>query len=187
MTNEKMPEIYLAVEGRYSSWHILGYFTNKDEAEKWCILKKDKYDEPYVLTVNCLDGKDDVSDVHLLYSHEVVFWYEHKSWNMVDEPDRYSVYSGDVQANRIDCGGLLNWIKVTVNQDRFDRKKAEKIAQDLLYQYLEMRETTKNAQNEFNWMLATPQRAREAARKAEALKQKELAELDRLKKKYEEE
>ena len=74
-----------------------------------------------------------------------------------------------------------------MNQDRFDRKKAEKIAQDLLYQYLEMRETTNNAQKKFNWILASPQRAREAARKAEALKQKELAELDRLKKKYGEE
>lgn len=105
----------------------------------------------------------------------------------MNEPDRYSVYSGDAQSNHIDCGGWWSWIKVTVNQNRFDRKKAEKIAQDLLYQYLEMRETAKNAQKEFNWMLSAPQREREAAKKAEALKQKELAELDRLKKKYEEE
>lgn len=182
-----MSKIYLVVQGYYSDWDILGYFTNKDEAEKWCILKKDKYYEPYILTVNCLDGKDDVSDVHPLYSHEVMFKYNNGSWNMMNEPDRYSVYSGDAQSNYIDCGGWWNWIKVTVNQDRFDRKKAEKIAQDLLYQYLEMRETTKNAQKEFNWILAAPQRAREAARKAEALKQKELAELDRLKKKYGEE
>lgn len=177
-----MSEIYLAVEGYYSGWNILGYFTNKDEAEKWCILNKEKYDEPYVLTVNCLDGKDDVSDVHPLYSHEVMFGYKNGSWNMMNEPNRYSVYSGDVQANRIDYGGSRSWIKVTVNQDRFDRKKAEKIAQDLLYQYLEMRETTENAQKKFNWMLSAPQKAREAAKKAEALKQKELAELDRLKK-----
>lgn len=103
----------------------------------------------------------------------------------MNEPDKYSVYSGDAKPNRIDCVNWWNWIKVTVNQDRFDRKKAEKIAKDLLYQYLEMRETTENAQKEFNWMLSAPQRAREDAKKAEALKQKELAELDRLKKKYE--
>lgn len=182
-----MSEIYLAVEGYYSGWNILGYFTNKDEAEKWCILNKEKYDEPYVLTVNCLNGKDDVSGVHPLYSHEVVFRYKNGSWNMMNEPDKYYVYSGDTKPNRIDCVNWWNWIKVTVNQDRFDRKKAEKIAQDLLYQYLEMRETTENTQKEFNWMLAAPHRAREAAKKAEELKQKELAELDRLKKKYEEE
>ena len=103
---------------------------------------------------------------------------------MINEPVSYSVESGVVESSYIDFCGWLQWITVTVNQDWFDRKKAEKIAQDLLYQYLEMRETTKNAQKEFNRMLAAPQRAREAAKKAETLKQKELAELDRLKKKY---
>lgn len=182
-----MSKIYLVVEGCYSYWNILGYFTNKGEAEKWCVLKREEYDEPYVLTANCLDGKDDVSDVHPLYSHEVVFRYKNGSWNMMNEPDRYSVYSGDAKSNCIDCGSWRNWIKITVNQDRFNRKKAEKTAQDLLYRYLEMRETTENAQKEFNWMLAAPQRAREAAKEAEELKRKELAELDRLKKKYGEE
>lgn len=122
-----MSKIYLVVQGYYSDWDILGYFTNKDEAEKWCILKSEEYYEPYVLTVNCLDGKDDVSDVHPLYSHKVMFKYNNGSWNMMNEPDRYSVYSGDVQSNYIDCGGWWNWIKVIVNQDRFDRKKAEKL------------------------------------------------------------
>lgn len=35
-----MPEIYLAAEGYYSGWNILGYFTNKDKAEKMVHLKK---------------------------------------------------------------------------------------------------------------------------------------------------
>lgn len=184
-----MPEIYLIVEGYYSDWRILGYFTSRDEANKFIASQYNKYDDPYIITVDCLDGGIDLSDVKVLYEHEVVFDRRAGAMAMRDEPDRYTVYSGDIRANSVESRGF-GWVAVKVNQKEFNRKKAEKIAQDILYQYLELSNGElyhEEALNTINHNLSAPQRAREDAKKAEELKQKELAELDRLKKKYEEE
>lgn len=187
-----MNKIYLAVQGYYSDWGIIGYFTSKDNAERFCIKEYNKYDEPYVITVDCLDEGIDLSDVKTLYEHEVLFDKTNNGWQMRDEPDRYKVYDGDkedIRANKIEPSPYKNgWICITVNQDKFDRKKAEKIAQDILYQYLNLAEYPFNSPDivkVINEALSAPQRAREEAKAAEELKQKELAELARLKEKYE--
>lgn len=182
-----MGEIYLVVDGQYSDWRIIGYFANKDDAERFCVLKHDAYDCPYVVTVDCLDGGVDLSNVEVLYEHEVVFDKRGSTMVMRDEPDRYNVYGGEMRANRVEAMGY-HWINVIVNQREFNREKAEKIAQDILYQYLELsngEEYDKLALDTINDKLSAPQRAREEERKAEELREKEMAELARLKAKYE--
>lgn len=182
-----MGKIYLVVEGQYSDWHIVGYFTDKDDAERFCVLKYDVYDEPYVVAVDCLDGDADLSNVEMLYEHEVMFDKRGSTMVMRDEPDRYNVYGGEMRANRVKAMGY-HWIEVIVNQREFNREKAEKIAQDILYQYFELsngEEYDKLALDTINYKLSAPQRAREEERKAEELREKEMAELVRLKAKYE--
>lgn len=182
-----MGKIYLVVDGQYSDWRIIGYFTNKDDSERFCVLKHDAYDGPYVETVDCLDGGVDLSNVEVLYEHEVVFDKRGSTMVMRDEPDRYNVYGGEMRANRVEAIGY-HWIRVIVNQRGFNREKAEKIAQDILYQYLGLsngEEYDKLALDTINDKLSAPQRAREEERKAEELREKEMAELARLKAKYE--
>ena len=194
-----MNKIYLVVQGCYSDWDIVGYFKSRDDAERFCIKEQNKYDEPYVMTVDCLDGDIDLSDVKTLYEHDVLFDKTNNGWQMRNEPDRYKVYDGNkenIRANKIEpspyyrviSGPYTRWIRITVNQDKFDRKKAEKIAQDILYQYLNLATDPFNSPDIvkiINDSLSAPQRAREEARVAEELRQKELAELARLKEKYE--
>lgn len=180
-------KIYLVVEGQYNGWSIVGYFTNKDDAERFCVLRNNTYDEPYVKEVDCLDGGVDLSKVKVLYEHEVMFNRLNGTMVMRNEPDRYVIYGGDIQANSVFALGNC-WVKVNVNQQEFNREKAEKIAQDILYQYLELSNGElydQEALRAINYKLSAPQRAREEERKADELRKTELAELERLKTKYE--
>lgn len=163
-----MPKIYLIVDGEYSDWEILGYSTNKDNAEKYCVLKQAEHSwyEPYILMAECIDERAEASNIKVLYRHEVVFRYKNGNWKMDDEPDRYELYSGDIKPNLIKYGaGAYNerWIDVNVNQNKFSRKKAEKIAQDLLYQYLIMADEVgwEKATAQMNEMLETRRDAKE--------------------------
>lgn len=194
-----MNKIYLVVQGCYSDWDIVGYFTSRDDAERFCIKEQNKYNEPCVMTVDCLDGDIDLSDVKTLYEHDVFFDKTNNGWQMRNEPDRYKVYDSNeenIRANKIEpspyyrviSSPYTSWIRITVNQDKFDRKKAEKIAQDILYRYLNFATDPFNSPDIvkiINEALSAPQRAREEAKAAEELKQKELSELARLKEKYE--
>ena len=62
-----------------------------------------------------------------------------------------------------------------------------KIAQDIFYQFLESCDgnITQKAIDEFNKILSAEEDARKKAKKQEKIKKKELAELKRLKEKYE--
>lgn len=181
-------KIYLVVQGYYSDWDIIGYFTDKSEAERFCVSQCDKYYSPYIKVVDCLDGGIDLSDVKVLYEHEVVFDKRGSTMVMRDEPDRYNVYGGNIRANSVESKNF-GWVAIKVNQKKFNRKKAEKIAQDILYQYLELshgKSYDQDALKAINYNLSAPQRAREEDRKAAELREKEMAELARLKAKYEE-
>ena len=180
-------QIYLVVEGQYSGWHIIGYFTNKDNAERFCVSQYSKYDEPYVIVVDCLDGGIDLSGVKVLYEHEVVFDKRGGTMVMRNEPDRYNIYGGDIRANSVQSMNY-GWVAIKVNQKKFNRKQAEKVAQDILYQYLELSHGEvydRLAIETINYNLSAPQRAREEKLKAAELRENEMAELARLKQKYE--
>lgn len=180
-------QIYLVVDGQYSDWRIVGYFTNKDNAERFCVSQYSKYDDPYVIVVDCLDGGIDLSGVKVLYEHTVMFDERGGTMVMRNEPDRYNVYGGDIQANSVRSMDF-GWVEIKVNQKKFNRKQAEKVAQDILSQYLELSHGElydRLALKTINYNLSAPQRAREEERKAAELREKEMAELARLKKKYE--
>lgn len=182
-------KIYLVVQGCYSGWNIVGYFTREEDANKFVVSQYDRYEEPYVMAVDCLDGGIDLSNVEVLYEHEVIFDKVDGTMVMRNEPQRYEPYADEIRANKVYPSSYkqAKWIAVKVNQKKFDRKKAEKIAQDIMYQYLAIAREfyDKEAAETINYGLSAPQRAREEERRAEELRKTELAELERLKAKYE--
>ena len=130
--------IYAIFGGEYSDWYCIGYFTNKEEAEKYCV----KYGEGdyYVKELKDLSNKYDISDITLMYEYEIIFNFKNNEWIMRNEPNRYKYYSGNkLKQNYIQDSRKYNvapWISFHINLDKNDRKKAEKIAQDYLYKLI---------------------------------------------------
>ncbi len=178
--------IYGVFGGCYSDWYIVGYFNNRVDADKFCCVCGNG--EYYVEEMKNLQNQEDLSNVSLKYDHEIVFDYKNNNWKMRNEPNRYSCYIGDeLKPNSIKNGGC-NWVSFHVNIEEDNRKLAEKIAQDYLFQLLAYGDSKKIYEKNVKLMnekFIEPYRVKEELRKQEELKQKELAELDRLKKKYE--
>ena len=180
--------VYGVFGGCYSDWYIVGYFDNRLDADKYCAAFGDG--GYYVEEMKDLKDKEDLSKVSLKYDHEVVFdkMKDSDEWVMREEPTRYNCYIADeLQPNRIDYRGH-GWVSFHVNIKEDNRKLAEKIAQDYLFQLLSYgggREIYNQNVSMMNNKFLEPFIAREELRKAEELRQKELAELARLKEKYE--
>lgn len=182
--------VYGVFGGCYSDWYIVGYFDNRVDADKYCAAFGNG--DYYVEEMKNLENKEDLSKISLKYQHEVVFDFRDNQWIMRDEPCRYNCYIEDeLRHNFIrtsDSRVKMNWVNFSVNINEDNRKLAEKIAQDYLGELLAYGESkiicSKNVELMNNKFLESF-KAKEELRKAEELKQKELAELARLKEKYE--
>ena len=124
--------VYGVFGGCYSDWYIVGYFDNRDDAEKYCCISNADY---YVEPLKKLTNEKDLSKVELKYTHEVLFDYDkNNKYTMRKEPDRYRYYiDNELHFNIITKSDRrYNWIKFELNISHNDRKLAEKIAQDYL-------------------------------------------------------
>lgn len=179
--------IYGVFGGCYSDWYIVGYFNNRELAEKYCCAFGDG--DYYVQPMKDLTNKEDLSSVLIGYRHRVLFDFqknEFRKWVIRNDSDNYSCYlSNKKQPNFIELGN--GWIRFNINIDKNDRKRAEKIAQDYLYELLSYGDGIVTRENigVMNDKFAEPFRIAEEKKKQEELRQKELAELKRLKEKYE--
>lgn len=178
--------IYGVFGGCYSDWYIVGYFSNREEADKYCCVcgNGDYYVEP----MKSLDGIEDLSKVSLKYRHEIVFDLKDKEWIMREEPNRYECYiDDDLQCNGIEANLRNGWVCFVINIDHDDRKLAEKITQDYLAELRSYGDGIIYQRNIdlMNEKFAAPFKEKERLRKEAELKEKELAELARLKEKYE--
>lgn len=179
--------IYGVFGGCYSDWYIVGYFNDKELADKYCCAYVDG--DYYVQPMKDLTNKEDLSSVTIGYRHRVLFDFEKnetRKWVIRNDPDNYSCHLSDKKSpNFIELGS--SWIRFNIDLENNDRKRAEKIAQDYLYELLFYGNgiATQENINMMNDKFAEPFRIAEEQRKQEELKQKELAELKRLKEKYE--
>jgi hypothetical protein len=185
-----MNEIYAVMHDDYEDWEIYGYFTDKHEAEKYCVAHPK--DDLRVETIRCFDGKEDLSNISVKYCYAVTFNKKDNTWVMQqqNEQDCYDIYSSDyLRSNyvRSDCGRYFDWIQFYINIEKDDRKLAEKIAQDLLYQFLYMcdNKPTENAVKDMNKILSKDEDERSKKEKQGEIFRRELEELARLKAKYE--
>ena len=90
------------------------------------------------------------------------------------------------KSNLLEYYRSFSWVRVAVNIDERNLEKAQKIAQDLVYQYLAMFDNKFSEKNirEFNKILSHDEDERKEKKKQEKIKEKELAELKRLQEKY---
>lgn len=182
--------VYGVFGGCYSDWYVVGYFTNRQDAEKYCCLCGDG--DYYVKPLKDLTDEKDLSKVSLKYCHKVLFDYkdDESRWVMREEPERYNCYiDNDLRCNSVRQGTLLknNWVCFIVNIDHDDRRLAEKIAQDYLAElrsYGDGEVCNENIEL-MNERFAAPFKEMERLEKERMLREKELAELARLKEKYE--
>ena len=92
--------VYGVFGGCYSDWYIVGYFDNRDDAEKYCCISNADY---YVEPLKNLTNEKDLSKVELKYTHEVLFDYDkNNKYTMRKEPDRYRYYID----NELHCNSI---------------------------------------------------------------------------------
>lgn len=182
---KSLKEIYVIMYAHYSDWKLYGYFTNREDADKYCAARPEK--ECYVETLPCFDKQQDFSNIFLKYEYEILFNKTNSGWVMIDEDDNYVAYVADYLRSNSIRNKSLNWIAFKVNIEKNDRKLAEKIAQDMLYQFLDFcdNKPTDKAVSNMNKILRKDEDERLEKQKQEEVKEKELAELVRLKEKYE--
>ena len=180
--------VYGVFGGCYSDWYVVGYFDNRLDADKYCAAYG--AGEYHVEEMRDLQDERDLSQITLKYQHEVVFDFKDNEWVMRDEPGRYVCYiAEELRPNNIwNNSTYRSWVGFRVNIEKDDRKLAEKIAQDYLYQLLSYGDSRKVYDKYITLMndqFIAPYKLKEEQKKQEELKQKELAELARLKAKYE--
>ena len=137
--------VYAVFCGCYSDWEVKGYFTNKEDAEKYCAIKNSKlneedynFDELYVVPLSEINTEEVDLNVKLKYHHEIVFDFEtSRHIGMRNEPERYAYYVGKKKETTFKCNPMM-WFSVSVTAD--SREKAEKIAQDYYAQFLYYKE-----------------------------------------------
>ena len=178
--------IYGVFGGCYSDWYIVGYLNNREEADKYCCVYGSG--DYYVKPMKNLASTEDLSKISLKYQHEIVFDLKDKEWVMREEPNRYKCYiDDDLQCNGIQANSSNGWVCFAINIDHDDRKLAEKIAQDYLAELRSYGNGMVYQKNIdlMNKKFIAPFKEKERLRKEVALREKELAELARLKEKYE--
>ena len=191
-------KIYLVMYSYYSDWQIYGYFTNRNDADKYCVAHEDQ--ELYVKEIECYDDIKDDKDfrnVSLKYTYTFTFrnfkgTYELDEKSFEFEP-LYTCYQAEfLRSNNISSYAsdtVKNWFKISVNMGESNFDKAKKIALDLFYQYMEFCniKPSWDSIKKFNIILSKEETERKEAEKQLKIREKELAELARLKEKYEHE
>jgi len=127
--------VYGIFSGEYSDWVVHGYFTDRGRAEQYCAkLNFDQdYDEYYVKDISEIDS-DIGANEKLQYYHTVIFDFDK---GMRNTPNDYIYYIGSRRKEESvynSFGKNNGWICFHLNAD--SRKKAEKIAQDKYYMFI---------------------------------------------------
>ena len=129
-------KVYVVFGGMYSDWYMEGYFTDEEEARKYCAVNG-----LYYIESELLDKKRDLSKIDIEYVQEVVF--DLSLDRMRKEPNRYTFgLTGELKGDIIKYYPELKdkgWVMFGIKQKELNRDKAEKIAQDyyaILKQYM---------------------------------------------------
>lgn len=185
-------EIYAVILNDYGDKTVEGYFTVREDADKYC-AKHSEWNY-IVKTIACYDKREDLSDVKLKYEYRIIFDRANDLWITANKNEQYyEAYCSEyLRSNSIHCdiSNSVNKpeiVEIFVNTENNDIKFAEEIARDLLSKFLEMcnEQLPKVAAKNMNVLLSAEENERKRKQKEEELKQKELAELKRLKEKYE--
>lgn len=179
-------EIFVIIHGCYSDQEVIGYFTSQEMADKYCVTHDDCYSEK----IGCFDDlPGEFRSAKPKYKYHFVFRKNDDNNFVLDLGcTNYKLYIADYLAsNEINQNLVCGWISLDINIDECNFKKAEKIACDTFASFLESCDNKPTARSVllFNTFLKKDELERIEKEKQEKIKKKELAELARLKAKYE--
>ena len=177
-------KIYAVMYSYYSDWEIYGYFTNREDADKYCVAHKNQ--ELYVKEIKCYDNiDDDFRNISLKYTYNFTFRNidgEYKFDKLAFEYDpKYECYEDEfLHSNQIASyrpETVKSWIKIYVNIGEANIDKAKKIALDLFYQYMDFcnKKPSWKSIQEFNLILSKDEVERAKTKKQDEIREKELA------------
>lgn len=178
--------IYGVFGGCYSDWYIVGYFNNRTDADKYCCVSGNG--DYYVRELKDLSDEKDLSKVSLKYKHEIVFDFKDNmgTWVMRNEQNRYECYvSENFQPNSIKYMGY-SWVGFFVNIAEDNRKLAEKIAEDYLYQLLLYGDSRKIYQENIDVMnnkFLEPYKIQQELKEKEELRKKGINRITKIERK----
>lgn len=114
-------KIYIVTDGVYSDYHIEAVFTTRENAERYAAIHSCSYIEEYEADAIQVQGNIDIYVIHKFDVYKGDFnldahYYSDKKFTAVRK-------------------GWLSDAEVYVSLDKFDKKKAEKIAQDMYAQW----------------------------------------------------
>lgn len=136
--------VFIITSGCYSDYTVHGYCTTEENAKKYCALKNSgnysRYDQFDYAEIECLD--DPANAVNQIYYQFVFRFKRHEYKNIWECFSREE--SMMVAAKTASCKWCrqryatdpLGYAEVTVTAETDDFKKAQKIAQDVLYQWI---------------------------------------------------
>lgn len=181
-----MKEIYAVIYDSYNYYKPYGYFTNKQNADKYNAVHSGDY-RCRVKTLQCLDDKEDLSNVSLKYQYMIQFNKGEFGWEIKEEPNRYIPYIYDYLHSNFIIRETSKWLTFRINIDKNDWQLAKKTAHSILYQFLDFcnNNPTESATRDMNEILRKDEDERLEKQKQEEIRHKELEELKRLKEKYE--
>ncbi|MCP4355762.1 MAG: hypothetical protein GY793_09075 [Proteobacteria bacterium] len=129
--------IYIVIYADYEDWDIKGYFEDLEKAEKYVVWwnSTHKYEDLFIQPHELLTPEMDYNSIIVHRHHIVSFHKKGNSWSIRDEPDEYDIYTGEKKKT---IAGVCKYNKdiYLVEVTTESRSKAEKIAQDLLNEYL---------------------------------------------------
>lgn len=144
--------VYAVMYANYSDWEIHGYFTNREDAEKYCLAHLN--DDLHVEELPCMDNCEDLSNIKVMYNFRIGFHEMNGTWeNWREGCETYA--DKHLKKNKLSVISE-DWIRARVNLRSEDEQLAKKIAQDIFYQYLESCDGKPSAKSvaEFNKALS---------------------------------
>lgn len=173
--------LYIITDVDYECTDIIGYFTDKELAYKYLAVNPNYG----ILEVSCLDcTNEQLANIIPFYEHCIIFIKDGNDWKPRYESctPYIAEYS---RSNSLSSLNLTGWIRVYLNNMSLDRGIAINAAVKLLSEYLNNYKNNVHNLAAYNKFLNAEEQARKDIEAQKRLQEKELAELARLKNKYE--
>lgn len=132
--------IYTVREGDSYDSAICGYFTSREEAEKYCVLNEGEFG-CFIEEAECLDNSTDLSDIKVYYNYIITYSKVGDAGTAWEEAHLNYMPTGYVCADGVSISitprfGLCLRFYITLNQRNHELAKTK--ARDMLDELLSM-------------------------------------------------
>lgn len=127
-----MEKVYAIFSGEYSDWNVHGFFTNEEDADKYCSFKntENEYEDFYVIRLDNIEREVDLGNFKTSYLHEI----DYRKQSFLNKQESFTVERiepcNTKRENTISTNAYGMWFHIVL--DEKNEEKAIKIAQDML-------------------------------------------------------